>query len=55
MTSAVLDEQSPEQAMRSAADRWNQITEDLGVESQVEAIASSRSGWVDVVDDPPGA
>lgn len=45
-------EQTPEQAAKRLQDRWDQITEEQGVETQVEALRTSFAGSPQITDEP---
>ena len=49
----LTNQQSPEQAAAALQDRWDQITEDQGVDIQIEALATLNASFPTVVD-PPG-
>lgn len=53
VSEVLLDHQSAEQAMKNLEERWNKTTEEVGVERQIEAIASSKEGFATLVDEPP--
>ena len=53
LTGVLTGEQSAEAAMAGLQTSWDAITEEQGVESQVEAIEGLRQGYSDVVDAPP--
>ena len=45
-------QQSPEKAAKALEDRWNKITEESGVDIQVEALATLKASFPTVVDTP---
>lgn len=45
-------QQTPEQAAKALEDRWNKITEEQGVDIQVEALQTLNSAFPTVVDAP---
>ena len=45
-------QQSPEQAAAALETRWNQITDEQGVDVQVEALATYNLAFPTVVDTP---
>jgi len=45
--------QTPERAAKALEDRWNRITEEQGVETQVEALKTFNQGFPRITD-PPG-
>jgi multiple sugar transport system substrate-binding protein len=42
---ALTKQQSPEQAIKNAETRWNQITHRLGTANQVKAIQANVGAW----------
>jgi hypothetical protein len=45
-------QQTPEQAAKALQDRWDKITDDQGVDIQVEALKTFVSAFPTVVDTP---
>ena len=45
-------QQTPEQAAKAIAGRWDKITEEQGVDLQVEALATFKTAFPQVADTP---
>ena len=48
----LTDQSTPEQAAAAVAERWDAITEEQGVDLQVEALQTLNASFPTVVDTP---
>jgi multiple sugar transport system substrate-binding protein len=52
LQAALTGQKTPEQAMADAARRWNEITDRLGRDAQIEAIQGKLGAWPNLIETP---
>lgn len=52
LQAALTGQKTPEQAMEAAATRWNEITDRLGRDLQIEAIQGKSGAWPELIEEP---
>ncbi|MFQ3568763.1 MAG: extracellular solute-binding protein [Aggregatilineales bacterium] len=52
LQAALTGQKTPEQAMADAARRWNEITDRLGRDAQIEAIQNQLDAWPSLIETP---